>query len=191
MIKKITSLFLAAFLMSSANAGIIDQTVDINNWFNSAGESESWTHDINGPLFNPATMNVESAVISFDFYDDNGNDGRDVRFCFWGYCPAGNFEYADVFIQNLNIGNNGSFEIDSGLFSQNIGISGLLSLSDTGLLDVTITRVSGDFGLRSSTLSVVTAADENLDSTVSVPEPASLFLLSLGMIGFTLSRRAK
>ena len=64
---------------------------------------------------------------------------------------------------------------------------GFAQLSLTGLYDVTISSLSGDFYLGSSTLTV-----RGQDRGVSVAEPSTLALFGLGLLGFAaLARRRK
>ena len=185
MFKKVSSLavgLLVAVMASSVSAAVVTDVVEVDNWFNKYGETRSWTHDINGPDFDPAAMDVSAAELTFDLYDDRGRDGRDrVRICFFRcFSAPGNFETAFIVIEDFDFEDERLFEVDTGLLTQNVGLTGLISLSNTGLLDVSITSLTGDFGLNTSTLKAY---------TVSVPEPGSLALLGLGLIGLGVARR--
>jgi len=65
----------------------------------------------------------------------------------------------------------------------NVGLAGVAALNSTGMLDVSITRLTGDFGLWEVTLLA--------DVTRAVPEPGTLGLLLLGILGLGVARRTQ
>ena len=160
----------------SAGAVIIEDVVSVNNWFNTIGETESWTHDINDDGFSVINDTVNSAELFLDFQDDE----RDRRICFF-VCITLGTETAAVIIEEVDFEDGGIFEIDSGLLNLDVGVTGLVSLNSTGLLDVSVTRLSGDFYL----------GDVTLRTDVTLPEPFTLALMGFGLAGLGFARQRK
>ncbi|MEW8442105.1 MAG: PEP-CTERM sorting domain-containing protein, partial [Candidatus Thiodiazotropha taylori] len=84
------------------------------------------------------------------------------------------------------------FDFDTGgvtfgtSFVGDLEVNALGALNADGKLDVTIASLWGDFHVGNSVLSVVTS-----DDPTSVPEPSTLLLLSIGLLGLGAARRAK
>lgn len=182
--KKVVTLLLLMAASPLANAALITDTVNVDNWFNNLGETRSWTHDITDNGYTLGA-NISSAVLSFDFYDDGGRDGRDQRrVCIFFFCAVipGNYETAVITIEDFDLEDGGVFEIGNEVLNQGVGPSGIDSLLNDGLLNVSVTRITGDFGLRSVELAV---------EANPVPAPSVIVLISLGLVAVPMARRRK
>jgi len=122
----------------------------------------TFQHSILDDGFNPATDTVLLAGILLTLYDDNDLfQAETVNFTFDG----------------TNFGNQNIFLIAFPLF-------GVAARLQDGILNVTLSAVQGDFYFAKSDLGVL--ADH-----ASVPEPATLTLLGLGMIGMAALERKR
>lgn len=165
-IKKIAA---AAVLLVSTNcfAGVIVDVVAVNEKLNFLN-SVSWTHNVldNGFVLGSA----QSANVSIQLWDDSTSwlDGAESA-----TIVIGVIDFEDgAFIYNAISDWTGS-----------LGITSMGLLNSLGELNVTVGSVWGDFWVGNSTLTVKTSAN--------VPEPGSLLLLSLGLLGLGLARRQK
>lgn len=131
------------------------------------GDTIGWTFDIREDGYDPDTQSVKSAEVSLFFCDD--------RLDFW--------EYA-----RLDLGDNTFvWEVDSGEVS--FKLTSIITLSATGTIDATLTATQGDFIFKAASLTAVTEDGNGAD--YPVPEPATLFLMGSGLIGFASYRRKK
>ncbi len=133
----------------------------------SPDDSVSWTFSIIEDGFNPVTQDVTSASVELNFSDDSNPpwDGVDP----WGWWSE---------VAYLNVGENEfNWEVDDG----DIGftVTSLMTLSDLGVVDATLTATRGDFYFNTATLT----AEGTAPVPAPVPEPAAMLLLGLGLFG--------
>ena len=140
----------------------------------------SFTHDITDNGFNSLTDTLVSGIITLDLRDDVVLPGTDTG-------ERVNF--------NFDGKNYGTYEVNYTDFSFVVNVA---LLQSDGKLVVTLTRKSGDFYFRSSTLQV--QADRYVPPLpggggpggtggLAAPEPGAVFLLglgsaSVGLLGF-------
>ena len=125
----------------------------------------SWVFNIADEGFNPATQDVTAASVTLNLADDSGND-------FWE-------------IAHLNVGTNSYYwEVETG--NATFGINSLLSLGNTGMISTSLSALLGDFYFNSATL---TADATSPNSPSPVPEPGTLLLFGLGLVGLCFFAR--
>lgn len=163
---------------AGANAIVVTDVHNVNNFFNHVGETRSWVHDITDDGFSIGDT-VNSAQLDFNLRDDN--TGSRVCFIFCINIPDGG-EWATIIIQDFDLEDGGIFEIDTGLLGLGVGSTGIGSLNASGLLSVTVIGGTGDFYLDDVTLS----ADV---TTAPVSEPGTFALLGLGLMFLGFSRK--
>lgn len=167
---------LAVFAMcafsSAASAGLIVDTVYQNtyvDWWNTT----SYTHDLNDNLNQTGTFTLGTAVsgtLSVDVSDDGG------IFDSW--------ETVLFTVENFDF-DTGGLTFGSG-FHNSLEIQAIAAINATGLLDVKVTSLWGDFYLGNSVLTLQTGTG----AAASVVEPTSVALLVLGLLGLGVLRRS-
>jgi hypothetical protein len=165
-IKKIVAATLL-FASTSSFAGLITDVVSVNQTLN-MWDSVSWTHNVLDNGF--ALGSAQSANVSIQIRDDDSNFWRD------------GFEAATIIIGVIDIEDGALVYNAVSDWSGSLGITSLGLLNNVGQLNVSVISTLGDFWIGNSTLTVKTS---------NVPEPGSLLLLSLGLLGLGLARRQK
>jgi len=171
MFKKIglATTFIGVLLTTStAHAIPIVDTVDQNAYVG-WGETYSYTHN----LLDDSAFTLGTAIsgtIKIQIYDDK----RDGWFKSEGIL---------IVVDDFDF-DTGGIMLSASTFANNVEVNALAKINSSGMLDISISSLWGDFYVGQSILTIETA-------DVSVPEPGILGLLSLGLLGFGVTYRLR
>lgn len=167
-----------ALIVSAGNATAVPMTwtdiytpIDAPIKLSGTNTSHSWTHDLTDDGFDPGFFSedfITDYSITLNVYDDQDRR-REVAF----------FDQPGV------IG-DGLFEVNYNDVELGMSFFGFLALNATGMLDVSLTRTRGDFFFGGSTL-----VANGVSKAASVPEPGTLALLALGLLGIGFQLRSR
>jgi hypothetical protein len=156
-------------LAGTANAAFVPATwSDEIGGTTYVGAYQPYTYSHNVAGFNVGSDLITNFSLSIDLFDDARWDV---------------FEIADIDITGWHEGFVSSFEFGDNAFTSGFSLFGLLELNTQGSLTVTVSSLLGDFYVGTSSL---TARGYS-----QVPEPGTIALLGLGLLGVGLGRRKK
>ena len=171
MFKKIglAATFISILLATStAHAIPIIDTVDQNAYVG-WGDTHSYTHNLlDDTAFTLGT--AVSGTINIQIFDDTDS----------GWFQG---EGILIVVDDFDF-DTGGIILSASTFANEIEINALAKINNSGMLDISISSLWGDFYVGQSILTIETA-------DVSVPEPGILGLLSLGLLGFGVTYRLR
>lgn len=165
----LSSLALAsAFLMAGAHASVIDTIVTTPNQLIGNDDVFTYTHDFTDQGYVLGRTTYVDGVLSVRLTDKAASEG--------GIIAIGDQSMKISAVTDKTVDTTGGT-----YFNISLDAASLKDLNADGKISFTVTGTSGDFDFAGSTLTV--------DAAAAVPEPMSLGLLAIGMLGFGAARR--